>query len=300
MKKLLYTKNIGYRMADWKSEPIDRVYAGTNCIMAVTEDGRTLQKTVRPELAVRTAYWTRISQISVSAAMSCMAIGLVSDGTCLIAKRALRNLCRVWDRSDPFDVVNEQVKSWRNIVQVAASDAYFGLDGSGRVHLAAVTADERQAYAEALEWENVRRIVTGPQDAVFGITEEGRVLCAGVGVKNAHRNLQSTLDGFRDVADVALTGSECERVVLALKDGTVLDSSGTALPVRTLPVDAVGRQVLAGHFYYTVIALNADRRLVYAMGDDRGPVFPGSESPVLSFAVGDCHWNRPFVLAVTE
>ena len=31
-------------MSDWENESIRKVYAGTNCIMAITDDGRVLQK----------------------------------------------------------------------------------------------------------------------------------------------------------------------------------------------------------------------------------------------------------------
>lgn len=132
MGKLLYTDNIGFLMDDWKRESIKKVYAGTDCIMAITEDGRVLQKTESKEIAARTEYWTRNKQIAISHCCPGIAIGLVSDGTCMISKRPLRlkekMLCQSLER------INEQIKSWNNIVQVAVSDTFFALDSDGRVH----------------------------------------------------------------------------------------------------------------------------------------------------------------------
>lgn len=105
MGKLLYTKNIGFDMKDWENLPIKKVFAGTDCIMAVTKDGRTFQKIANPNLASRTQYWTRIEQISVSDYCCGHAIGLVQDGTCMVAKRPLRYLTDKDNFCDaiPFD-----------------------------------------------------------------------------------------------------------------------------------------------------------------------------------------------------
>ena len=294
MKRLIYTPNIGYDMSDWKKEPIEKVFAGTDCIMAITSDGRTLQKTVCPERAVRTAYWTRIKQIALSRWASCLAIGLVSDGTCLVSKRALRKRCE--DNPMMFNSVSDRVKSWINIKQVAVSDAYFALNNNGHVHVASITPYNRREYAPVRDWENVRRIVTGTQDAVFGITEDGKILCAGENL----RYKQERLASFSEVADLYPTGSECESIIIALKDGTILDDRGGIRPICALVDEVETQAVLDGHFNYTVCALNSDRRLVHACREVNTPVFPDNDKPVLSFAVGDCGYGRPFVLAVAE
>ena len=51
------------------------------------------------------------------------AIGLVEDGTCLIAKRPIRLICE--DRWLNFEHINGIVKSWNDLIQVAASDAFL-------------------------------------------------------------------------------------------------------------------------------------------------------------------------------
>lgn len=45
------------------------------------------------------------------------AIGLVEDGTCLIAKRLIRLICE--DRWLNFEYINGIVKSWNDLIQVA-------------------------------------------------------------------------------------------------------------------------------------------------------------------------------------
>ncbi len=297
-RKLLYTPDIGYDMSDWEKEPIEKVFAGTNCIVAVTSDGRTLQKTNRPQYALRTVYWTRIKEISLSLWASCHAIGLVSDGTCMVAKRALHGLCEQRNQISFYDV-NDEVKSWRDILQVAVSDAYFALDRSGCVHMAAPDFYTKADYAEVNEWRNIRRIATGTQNSVFGVTRDGRVLIAGSNL-TGKRLLRSDLAKLHDVYDVCATGAECEEVIVALKDGTVMNADGTVLPVKayTAPEED-GRGVFQSHFWYETIVLDSDQRLTRLSHNDVSEVFKNCP-PIASFAVGDNDYGPAFTIAVAE
>ncbi len=295
--KLLYTANIGCDMRDWERETITKVFAGTDCILALTDDGRVLQKTSEPDLKLRTQYWTRIKDISLSGFAACHAVGLVSDGTCLIAKRALRSLC---DREDslPFDRINNEVKSWKQIVQTAVSDSYFALDSAGFVHVAPCSRYEQNDYEAVKSWRDVRRIVTGPQNSVIGITKSGGVLCTGGNLKRG--DVQTAVSELRHVADVCTTGSECEEMIYALTDGTVMNLRGDPYPVKaSAKAIARGQGVFRSHFHYEVILLDENDRLLRISRGEVSAVFDDCP-PIASFAVGDNHYGPPFVIAVSE
>lgn len=299
-KKLLFTGDIKYDMSDWKREPIEKVFAGTDCILAITSDGRLLQKTNQQEYALRTAYWTRIEDVSLSGLIPCHAIGLVRDGTCMIAKRALRNQCNSGHPHLSFERINDTVKSWTQIVQVAVSDAYFALDRSGRVLCAPVTPYEMEDYSEVTSWTNVRRIEPGPQASILGVTNDGRVLAAGGNLSRDYD--RRFISGLRDVADICTTGSECETIVFALKDGTVMSNKDTAYPVIASPERlAAGRSVFKSHFAHEVLVLAEGNRLVKIDLDMRRvcDVFEGHPS-ISSFAIGDNDYRGKFILAVAE
>ena len=44
MYQLLYTPNAPFDMSDWEKKKITKVFAGMNCVIAITETGETLQK----------------------------------------------------------------------------------------------------------------------------------------------------------------------------------------------------------------------------------------------------------------
>lgn len=302
MGRLLYTNNIPFSLKDWEKESIRSVYAGTDCIMAVTDDGRVLQKCRSDEYAAHCQYWTRIRQIAISKCYPGSAVGLVSDGTCMISKRPVRNTLKSGYRfRHTFEEINNEVKSWKDIVQVDVSDAFFALDSSGRVHHMHYSQrmGDMDEYASVSSWKDVRRIVTGLQSAVFGITNDGRILCAGRNcTQSPHGNMQDVLSKFTDVLDLCPTGSECEEVIVLKKDGTITDCSGTVL--FTAPADS-----LDGVFCYTVMAKTADGRVLPVMNRNlpvheiNKPVFPENWN-VTSFAVGSEWSGNAFVIAVGE
>ncbi len=285
MRKLFYTPNTPFDLHDWEAIPLKQIYAGTNCVMAITENGRVLQKITDPDLAARCEYWTRVTQISISKWAPGFAIGLVEDGTCLISKKAVRARC---DR--PFEDVNNAVKSWQNIVQVEVSDAFFALDKDGHVHYTALDDYCQKDYAEALSWNKVRRIVTGPQNSLFGITEDGTVLAAGA---NCRQN-QARFAAFSDIADVFPIGSECEDLYLVRRDGRLVTLHGDTIHPVLCGWMPTPSKALEGTFR-TAYALTLDHVLL-SLSDIR-PVFDASIS---SFAVGDDCYAPPFVLALGE
>lgn len=303
MKKLYYTKNLEFKMRDWKREPIVKVYAGTNCIMAVTSDGRTLQKTTDAKLAPRTQYWTRVRQIAVSKWAGGHAIGLISDGTCMIAKRFVRYATEneLFDDMLPFDTINNEVRSWINIKQVAVSDTFFGLDRNGKVHISPLSRSEREEYVEIRSWTDIARIVTGMQDSVFGIRKDGSVLCAGENLTGgSDGGIRRRLAGLKNVTDVCTTGAESGQIFIAYNDGTVTDLSGKIIFDKALPVmPEDGVSVFQSHFRGEVIILDNRKRLVRLQQGDQTEVFKRCPA-ISSFAVGDVGYGDPFVLAVAE
>ena len=299
MLKLVYTDNIGFDMRDWEREPIIKVFAGTGCIMAVTEDGRTLQKIKDSSNAAAVKYWTRIQEISLSAWMSGVAIGLVSDGTCLIAKRPVRFLTSPdnFEQTIPFDTVNNRVKSWNHIVQTAVSDTFFALNDEGKVVYSPLSRYTDKDYRNVLSWNNIGKIVVGLQNSIIGITKDGRLCCAGADLlRGPHGDVRARLASYTDVTDVCMTGSECEEILIAHRDGTVgVLGRNEILPVKTLAGEEC---VLKSHFTYTVFILDENRNLIRF--DRRTPtaVFPQG-TVISSFAVGDYHYE-PFVIALAE
>ncbi len=298
MKKLVYTDNIGFDMSDWTEEPIDKVYAGTDCIMATTQDGRTLQKITEYSASARTIYWTRIKQISISKWCTGLALGLISDGTCMVSKRALRRICGLKHGYYPFERVHNEIKEWKNMIQTAVSDSFFALDQDGRVHISALNAYLENDYREVVSWENICRIVPGTQHSLFGITRDGRVRCAGTDLKmGPHRDIAEKTASLSGVTDVFPTGSECERIYFAFRDGSVRDLSGTRVEVITSD-DPPDGKLFDGTFNYNVLVLDRNNRLVNCMHPSE-PVF-SADGKVTSFASGDIHYGPPFALAVLE
>lgn len=295
MGRILYSKNIPFSLSDWEKEDICKVYAGMDCVMAITGEGRVLQKVSQDDIAARTQYWTRICDIAISGCIPGMALGLVEDGTCMIAKKPLRNCFR--DAPWLFDTVNNAVKSWRNICQVAASDGLFALDREGRVHYVNLHPG-RDDYADTAGWENVARLVTGTQNSLFGITRDGKVLCAGGNCTRGPKgDMRRKLDPLKGVRDLCAAGSECERVLLAMENGSVLTPEGEIWDVTPHS----GLPVLMGNFLLSV--LRDEHGHLHWM--EYGMPLPENfgkweNAAVVSFGVGSAGCREPFLVAVTE
>ena len=300
MKKLVYTENIEFDMRDWEREPIEKVFAGERCIMAITSDGRTLQKIKDKKVEARTKDWKRIRQIAISNVIQGLAIGLVSDGTCMIAKRPLRKICGPGYRNFSFDMIHNEIKRWTNIVQVEVSDAFFALDADGYVHVSAMNEYTRRDYSDVTFWRNVKRIVTGSQNSLLGITGDGHVLCAGANFKSGpHGDITEKLRSHSGVVDVFPTGSECEQIYFAFRDGSVQDYNGHQIAVKTLNT-AVPAKLFDGTFAYNVLILDEQDQLHKLEYDKPVQLFQG-EGKVKSFACCEgSSYGNPVVLAVID
>lgn len=293
-RKLLYTDNIGFDMKDWEKESISKVFAGNGCIMALTDKGKVLQKTDNPNTAANVDYWRNIKQISLSKLIPGLAIGLNADGTCEISEKALYNSGYSGYRTNS---IYDTVMQLKNIVQVEVSDTLFALDYHGNV-LCSEGAFSK--YYGVNHWNGVRRIVTGLQDSVFGITLDGRILYAGANVQRGpHGDIGKYTSSLSGVRDIYPTGSECEDLFIVFNDGTVKN-----LYDKTLYTDALqapSGKIIDGHFNYSSFVLNSERQLVDVSrrNADANPIFNGRKK-IVSFAVGDHGYSKPFVLAVAE
>ena len=299
MKKLLYSGDIGFDMRDWEWEPIESVYAGDGCIMALTADGRTLQKVLDRKYAARTEYWTRIRQIAISKWCPGLAIGLVSDGSCMIAKSALRGISGRDYNNYPFDEIHDEIKGWRNLVQVEVSDSFFGLDAEGRVHVAGLNRYASDDYRAVESWRNVKRIVTGTQNSILGITADGELLYAGANmIQHDWEKVLQALPPHARIVDVFPTGSECTQVYFALQDGSIWNLWGEQKAVTTARRSEPAK-VFDGTYFYNVLTLTDRGELIQSFEGQLTPLFPGA-GKIVSFASGHADSLEPFVLAVAE
>lgn len=295
MGRLLCSQNVPFDLSDWPRARIRKVFAGTNCVMALTEDGYVLQKTKNSENAARTIYWKHITDIALSHWAEGLAIGLVDDGTCMISKKPVRSLCNHMGSSREFDRINETVRSWKDIVAVAASDAFFALGADGRVRY--TTVSKLDDYKETRQWENIVRIVTGSQCSVFGIDKNGRVHVAGYNCRSgAMGDLSRKFAEMDDVVDLCVSGSECGSVYVAHRDGTVEDlRTGEKLPV----VCAREPALMASHT--TGVAMRESNGSLHFRSYCYADLIPEKvfeDLAVSSFALGDVEYGPTFVLAV--
>lgn len=295
MYKLLYTDNVGFDMSDWEKMQICKVFAGTNCIMAITDTGEVLQKITNPSYAARTKYWTRITEIALSNWATGVAIGLVSDGTCMISKRPIREC----DYERRFDIINNEVKSWTDIVQVAVSDAFFGLDRAGNVHYAPLSQYGIDDYRRVEQWKNIKKIVTGNQNSIFAITTDGNVLAEGGNCRRGpFGDVSSLFSGIKDVVDIFTSGSECEEILLLLKDGKIVNLYGDVVYTLAMPLQEMNK-VFDGTGNGCILTNVGGNRLVNLCRGER-EIMNLHCGKFVSFAVGDIDYGEPFTVAVAE
>lgn len=321
MSKLVYTSNTPFDMQDWAlRNNFASVSAGRNCAVAVLKDGTVLKRICKDkdnascvdenplENRERTNWrarrmpnyhtkltltaengWDSIRKVSVSRIVGGVVVGLRTDGRCIIHIDP--------ERSTDYGlamIANSRVANWRDIIEVAVSDAIFGLDRSGKVHHFAFCGPDD--YDSVNDWDNVSHIVTGSQNSVFGITHDGRALCAG---SNCDEKLRATLSLEREVKDICTTGSECEKVLLLHNDGIVSTARGTLLLENSFAYTFVK---LYGHFYHTVFGQTDDLTIIPLLSD-----FDSSDCErmanwrgIRSFSMGQKGYSRPFAIAVVE
>ena len=321
MSRIAYTSNIPFDMSDWEiRNDIVKVAAGRNCAMAVLGDGTVLKKTClnkdnsyQPDINSLSGRdrvlfnldsdpkyiaqlslspesgWSNINQIAISQFVRRIAVGLREDGLVVVHV----------DREKDCDcgravIAYSRVKYWADITEVAVSDAIFALDKTGKVKHYSFYIPEEYYLVDG--WQNVVHIVTGIQNSVFGVTHEGRVLCAG---GNCSDTLRQTLYNQKDIIDVCTTGSESEHVILIHKDGKITTWDGTPLLEGSNPHRIIK---LYGHFYHTVFGLTDNRTLLplYSIFSQEDNDLIATWKDVRSFALGQKGFSAPFAIAVLD
>ena len=148
-------------------------------------------------------------------------------------------------------------------------------------------------------WRDIVHIVTGAQNSVFGITKDGKVLCAGSNCRGRFSYLEQQLEPYHDIIDLYAAGSECEVVYLLSKDGTVAYTRGNTQAENT---NGECIQKLDGHFYYTVFGQTSSNRLLSfssRMNKENDKESEGWNN-VRSFSFGAAEYIRPFLIAIIE
>ena len=288
MKIISTNKKLPFDFKTWDAAYIDRLYAGMNVVMAVTPDGRVLHTGHNCSLSY-VNYWRGVDHLAISNCAPGAVMAVTREGECLVYEKALKNLP---DASDVFI----KVLKWHKITQAVASDGFFAVDIFGRVHIAPFS--KNHSYNEAESWENIARLAVGNQDSLFGITRDGKVLCAGANLTNGpYGNLREKLSGLSDVVDICAIGAECQRILIAFKDGTVTDLDGNKLDIRHK--DSNG--VFASNFSIAAIK-NADNGIDFQpyFFPDKDKLKKFDKREIHSVAVGHIDNSIPFVVALSK
>lgn len=325
MSRLVFTSNIPFDMTDWESrKDIVSVAAGRNCAMAILQDRTVLKKTCSnseykksydiTELSDRDRFlfeydsspeylaqlslspengWNQIKQLAISHFVNRVVVGLREDGSCIVHV----------DREKECDcgravIAYTRVNRIRDISEIAVSDAVFALQRSGDVfHYSFYDPDD---YYRVNDWHNVKHIVTGAENSVFGITHEGRVLCAGSNCNDAVHQLLSV---ETDIEDLCTVGSEGEWLILLHRDGTVSSPNVSAsLNTRLSEANKQRFVKLYGHFYHTAYGLTEDHALIPLFSPISGcdNEIISIWSGIRSFALGQQGFSSPFAIAVLD
>lgn len=302
MGRIVYSENIGFDMFDWQSESIVCVAAGSDCVLALTADGRVLTKSFllgreekKPSLWQKLMRlcglapaedWKRVKHLAVSGTNG-VAVGLLMNGTCVVR--------RVGTSSEKLNAelyrkAQNTVLSWKNIVSVAISDAIFGLDSFGRVYCAPLSW--QSSYRETAEWRNIVRLVSGGKGQIFGITSDGHVaVCGGELSKSRKRALES----LRDAVDLGICGRE--EIVVVHRDGTVENLRAGVL----YDFLCHGRPGCIACHRGGIAARDANGVIRFiADGEAQLSPLPFGQTRVDSFALGDLNRAEPFLIAVEK
>lgn len=256
---LVATHGMKLSIRDIEGPSIQKVVAGGDMLVAITSEHRIRHVASNPALHLREQYWTRVTDVAISRVCEGMCVGLIEDGTCMLAKRALRritagNYDSQQDRDREFVRVNDTIKSWSDVIQLAVSDAIFALHKDGTVSCCEFSRPFAEPiYKRIHRWKGVQKLAVGSQCSVVGITNAGTILIDGFNLTHKEEKIVNSCSHL-DIADVILCGSECERVLFLDKEGQIWDINGKeAFPGTYIDV--------LGDWSYTLIARDAEHKL---------------------------------------
>lgn len=314
MGKLFYSENIACFMNNWENVDFLEIHAGRNTIAGVARDGSIYIKHLPEEmnsggdpiplfrrrtLAVR----CQDEVLHTGSGRDDLPVAAVSKLTGDIAWSVGEKIYGSgWDIPASIPGIHGMRNYRSRRIQLAASDALFALYSDGIVSfMCSRNGSAVESYHDVRNWSRVTRLVTGSQCSVFGITDGGSILCTGYNcIRGPKGDVREKLRAQNDAVDVCSTGSECERILVAKKDGTIVDPfldemifDGAFVPRYR------GEKVLESWFNYLVYVLTKERRLEHIMGKAPDPAISLWRN-VTSFAIGSFDYSEPFILAVCE
>ena len=256
---LVATHGIKLALRHIDGSDIRKVAAGADLLVAITADHRIRHIARNPDLQLREQYWTRVVDVAISGFAEGMCVGLIADGTCMLSKRALRSIATCYhetlqSQNREFERINNTIKSWTNVIQLAVSDAIFALHEDGTVSCCEFSRPFTESkYRHVQSWCGIRKVVVGSQDSIVGITDDGQIRVDGYNL--LPRENEIVRSGSRiDAVDVVLGGSECERILFLDREGYIRDMDGNVTYPGTY-TDVLG------NWDYTLLARDAEQKL---------------------------------------
>lgn len=220
MKKTIFvSKNLRINLNEWRKCSLQTVEGGLGCIMGVTEDGFVLQKMINQKPIIQfdavpyeseildKSIWCDVKSIAVSKCIPGLTMGLTHSGKCIIRTSPFKSFCS--DSGISIELLEDTVNKWRDICEIAVSDAFFARDSRGKVYHCPLNQNDNE-YIETSSWFDVQHISAGASGhSIFGITRDGRILSTGKNIDGTRytTDIRDILFGMRNVVDVCMIGS---------------------------------------------------------------------------------------------
>ena len=279
MESIICTKNARFRFRQWDWHEIKKLYGGIGVVMALYRNGEVHTLTESNNIDCHTSHWRNIADLAISNLVPGAAIGLKRDGTCISSvghTYGVHTLC--------------------DIIEVAASDAFFALDKYGKVHCIPLKGMHPD-YSAVASWKNIAHIAVGNQDAVFGITYDGKVVCAGANCENGPMgNMNDLLKDVGNIAAICVQGAESGRVILFDKDGNIFPLGGEKYDMKYS-----GAKRISSNYCFTALQTPDDKLdfITYYYPDEKELNIFRNIQPY-SFAAGLSLENQPFLVVLKE
>ena len=252
---LIATNGLKLPLRDFNGEDIIKVVAGNNMIVAIINNHRIRVISSNPNMRLFKLFGPKVIDVAISKVYKGLCVGLHEDGTCML----LRGITPENTRTNNFQEekllwIDDTIRRWRDVIQLAVSDAIFALHIDGTVSCCEFSRPfTKPSYGRVQCWEGIRKLVVGSQCSVAGITHEGTILVDG---HNLIRNQDRIAKSSKriDITDIILGGSECERILFLDKEGHICDFDGEVV------YPGIFRDVL-GNWDYTLLARDFKQKL---------------------------------------
>lgn len=290
MSKILYSRNCPFSFRNWSFKKINKIFAGHDCVMAITASGKVLQKVLNKDFAIQSDSWNNMKEIAISNWCPALAVGLKVDGTCVVAKNPLKHVCQNFSRD--YKTIYNSIHELKDIVKICVSDAVFALTKFGDV--ICIPLLNTTEYDNVSTWQNIKHITVGNQNSVFGITTDGKIVCSGRNVIGSYRDLPTKLASFDHVVDISVMGSECESIHLLLEDGRFID-----LHQNIILNNANALQDIRSNSLLSAIrCVDNSIKLISYNSSLQEMSIKTNNHTIFSFAVGLSNMDKPFYIAI--